>query len=359
MDEDLFSALGLVPIQLADRTVLQPFYHSIDRPLSDYTFANTFIWARAINAHWAILHQCLCVFANGAGDLTLLAPPLPAPSGEGAAPPDVAAALAESVERCRAYNASAGVPQATRVEYVSEPWLARHGAPTGYRVSPMSGDYVYPTRRMIDLDGPDLAAKRQMRNRFARRYAARTEPYTIDHLDACLGLLARWHEQVTAQANQTGESPHAKCDKELIAVEAALRHHEQLGLTGMVLWAGDELAGFTFAEPLGADSFSVLIEKTDRRFTGAAQFIFSEFCRLYWSDRTWCNAGDDWGIENLARVKESYHPAGRECKFTLYPPAPVPTAPPPLVPAGVVETFRSTGEPAPADAPAAVLAPVA
>ena len=42
--------------------------------------------------------------------------------------------------------------------------------------------------------------------------------------------------------------------------------------------------------------------QTDRQFAGSAQYIFSEFCGQYWAGRPWCNVGDDWGIENLARV---------------------------------------------------------
>jgi hypothetical protein len=219
------------------------------------------------------------------------------------------------------------------MEYVSQSWLdgfgkltaggfgpGRPGASRDWRVVPMGGDYIYSTRRMIDLDGPDLASKRQSRNRFARRYAARTEPLGPQHLDGCRALLARWDESRQGR-DQTGDKPNLKGEREVIAVETALRYYRELGLTGMALWAGDDLAGFTLGEPLGNDTFSVIVEKTDRQYVGAAQYIFSEFCRQFWADRPWCNAGDDWGIENLARVKESYRPSSRLMKFTLYPPA--------------------------------------
>jgi len=306
-------------MKLADKAVLEPFFQRLEQPLSDYTFANTFIWARPINVHWALLHGCLCVFANGAGDLTLLMPPM----GDGPGG-DVAAATREAVDRCRIYNTKAGITHATRMEYVCESWLAGNPIPGDWRVADMGGDYIYATQRMIDLDGADLASKRQSRNRFARRYAARTEAYSLARLDACLDLLAHWDRQVRAHACQTGDKPNIKRDKEVAAVESALRNYAALGLTGMVLWAGEQLAGFTFGEPLGQDSFSVIIEKTDRQFVGAAQYIFSEFCRQHWSGRPWCNVGDDWGIENLARVKESYRPASRLMKYILYPP-PVPS----------------------------------
>ncbi|MDD4888549.1 MAG: phosphatidylglycerol lysyltransferase domain-containing protein [Phycisphaerae bacterium] len=312
MDEDPFLALRLKRMELADRAVLQPFFEQHKQALSDYTFANTFIWAKPINVHWAILHGCLCVFANGAGDLVLLMPPM----GRG----DVAAATQEALGRCRIYNAKAAMPQATRIEYVDQAFVDACPPPPGGRVVEMSGDYIYPTQRMIDLDGSDLASKRQSRNRFARLYAARTEDYAPQHYDACMALLARWDAQVQQFANQTGDKANLKRDKERGAVECALRNYRELALTGMVLFADDQLAGFTLGEPLGDDSFSIIIEKTDRAFNGAAQYIFSEFCRNYWADRPWCNAGDDWGIENLARVKASYRPARRLAKYIIFPP---------------------------------------
>ena len=64
---------------------------------------------------------------------------------------------------------------------------------------------------------------------------------------------------------------------------------------------------------------SILIEKTDRRFAGAAQYIFSEFCRQHWPRTRWCNVGDDWDIPSLAWTKESYRPAFRLAKWLVRP----------------------------------------
>jgi len=43
MDEDPFSGLGLRPVELADRAVLNSCFASLNEPLSDYTFAQLYL----------------------------------------------------------------------------------------------------------------------------------------------------------------------------------------------------------------------------------------------------------------------------------------------------------------------------
>jgi hypothetical protein len=335
-DDDPFGSYGLRPVQLGDKSVFDRFLSCCAPRLSDYTFANTFIWREPIHLRWAVLEDCLCVFANGDGGLTLLFPPM----GGG----DAAAALGRCLEICEDYNAAHRFDGWTRVEYVSSEMLQRLGGGAGFDVRPMSGDYVYLTERMIDLAGGDLASKRQARNRFARRYEARTEPYGPRHREACLRLLALWQGQVEQSAGEAGggaadrRSVAVKRNKDVVAAREALVHCEALALKGLVLYAGDAMVGFTLGEMLDEATCSILIEKTDRQYAGSAQYIFSEFCRQFWPHARWCNVGDDWEVPSLAWTKESYRPAMRLEKFLLRPmraPVRVPAAVAPSRAAGL------------------------
>jgi ribosomal-protein-alanine N-acetyltransferase len=91
---------------------------------------------------------------------------------------------------------------------------------------------------------------------------------------------------------------------------------------------GDKLVGFTLGEALSPTQASILIEKTDPDYDGAAQFIFSEFCRQYWAEYPECNAGDDWGIPSLRFTKESYRPTRLLSKYILTRQVPVVTGAP-------------------------------
>jgi ribosomal protein S18 acetylase RimI-like enzyme len=221
------------------------------------------------------------------------------------------------------YNAAAGVPDRSRVEYASQELLARFD-PRGYELAPLAADYVYSTPSMIELAGGDLKSKRQERNRFVRNYPHFVEDYDpARHLNACLALLDSWKKHQDDRHAYEGATSALKRRKEALATELALRHSPELGLRGMVVYAADSPAdaasvrGFTLGEHLGTDQASIVVEKTDLACKGLAQFIFSEFCRRHWSDRPLINAGDDWGLETLAWTKQSYRPIKRLMKWTL------------------------------------------
>ena len=334
---DDLSALGLRPIELADAPTFARYFATLADPLSDYTFAQIYTWRNSLHLAWTEIDNHLCVFANGCGDLTLLVPPIGDTGSD--------AALRAAADLMDGYNAAAGVPDRTRVEYASPELLARLDPAGLSAVAPMGTDYVYDTARMIDLAGGDLASKRQARNRFARTYAHRVEPYDpAKHLDGCLALLHRWHDHQDAAHAAEPTTNGVKRAKESTATELALRAAPHLGLTGLVVYAADDdagdageqseqtLRGFTFGEPLGRDQSSIVIEKTDLATKGLAQFIFSDFCRQCWADRPLCNVGDDWGLDSLAWTKMSYRPVRQLQKYALTPArratsAPLPSRP--------------------------------
>src|SRR5215210_4874182 len=159
MDDEPFPRWGLRSVELTDAPALSRYFASLAEPLSDYTFSQLFTWRNSLRILWRELHGHLCVFANGTGDLTLLMPPMGDTGGD--------RALAEAFGIMDDYNAKAGVPNESRVEYVSDECLARFDR-AKLRVEPLAADYVYDVNRMIDLVGGDLASKRQAKNRFLR-----------------------------------------------------------------------------------------------------------------------------------------------------------------------------------------------
>jgi len=321
MDDDPFSPWGLRPVELADAQPLGRYFAPLANPLSDYTFSQLYTWRNSLRILWKEIAGHLCVFANGTGDLTLLLPPIGDTGSD--------AALAAAYALMDDYNAVHGVPQRSRVEYVSDELLARfRGA--AIDVEPMGADYVYDVSRMIDLAGGDLASKRQAKNRFCRNYTHRVEAYDpAAHRADCARLLEQWKHQQDAHHAETADASTAalKRHKESLATELCLDTAADLGLRGMVVYVRNpkprdtpeewSLRGFTFGEPLGRDQSSITIEKTDLATKGLAQFIFSEFCRRDWADRPFVNVGDDWGLETLAWTKMSYRPAKMLQKYVV------------------------------------------
>ncbi len=252
------------------------------------------------------------------------------PIGEG----DSDGAMNEAFELMDAYNASAGVPGNSRIEYASDELLGRFTAGK-LEVHPMGTDYVYDTRRMIDLAGGDLASKRQAKNRFLRNHAHRVETYDAAlHFDECLTLLRSWTTHQDIHHSTDAAIGTIKRHKESLACELSLRYAADLGLRGMVVYVDEPtgasaIRGFTFGECLGSEQSSIVIEKTDLELKGMAQFIFSDFCERFWSDRPLVNVGDDWGLQTLAWTKMSYRPVKLLQKYSLRRAAAVKVAFPP------------------------------
>ncbi|MBK7405317.1 MAG: GNAT family N-acetyltransferase [Phycisphaerales bacterium] len=313
MDDDKVGLLSsLTPIRLTDKPTFDLAFTSLKQPISDYSFACTFMWAEALKVSWALIHRHVCVFANGAEDLTMLTPPIGLP---GAGTDEFRRAVGDCFEIMDEYNDPRGGCERSRIEYVSDELLERfsEASPFPLSASPLWGDYVYDTKRLVTLEGGDLKSKRHARSKFLREFpSVRSESMGEEHLDRCQALLERWANHGDATHEGEVNDAHLGTDilrnKDLVATSRLLRSFRELGLKGMVVLVGDQVAGFTLGSGLSPMQSFVLAEKTSPEFPGCPQYIFSEFCRTELATYPECNAGDDWGIPTLRFTKQSYRP---------------------------------------------------
>ena len=313
--------LALRPVELSDKPHFDSIFSRLSAPVSDYAFAGTYIWGSSLKVYWASIDRHLCVFANGTGDLTMLLPPVPEP---GATDADLLNCVDNCFEIMDRYNDQHAERARSRIEYVSDEVLERFSAARGLTLSaaPMAGDYIYDMARMIDLAGGNLKSKRHAKGKFMRDFPDhRTEPLDERHIPACRALLDLWVQNGDAAHEGEVNDAHVGTDvlrhRDRLASHRALDTWRELGLTGMVLLVGERVVGFTLGEALSPSQAFILIEKTHPDFPGSAQFIFSEFCRQYWSEYPECNVGDDWGIPSLRFTKQSYRPIRMLSKYTL------------------------------------------
>ncbi len=313
--------VDLTPVRITDAPVFERALRTLRAPISDYTFAGVYLWSASLRMWWTVINDHLCLFANGLGDLTMLMPPMPM---NGRDPERYREVLDRCFEVMDAYNTVYCTTRHSRIEYVSAEMLDLIGAATGDSMwsAAMWGDYVYDTARMIDLAGGDLKSKRGARSRFMREVPNhRVEDLRPEHAPACLDLLDTWVRCGDSTHEGEVNDSHVGTDilrhMEQNACRRALACFQSLGLRGMVLLAGDQIIGFTLGQRLTETMFQVVIEKTDPMYDGAAQFIFSEFCRRCWSEYPECNVGDDWGIPSLRFTKQTYRPKRMLEKFVI------------------------------------------
>lgn len=311
----------LYPFTIDTKAVFDPYARLSGIALSDYTFANNFIWLSRQSGFYQIIEDCFCLFTlSGADGLTMILPPLGDPAHQ-------PRALRACFAIMDAYN---NTPWVGKVDYVCQDFLRRlareddaaftdHGQ--RLRADPARPDYIYRTEDLIQLKGNAYKTKRSEINQFRRTYSdCRLEPLGSQHRNEIHDLLNTWmHNRLSHLTPDTIVNFFQTAEVERRAVDLALDHYDRLGLEGLCLFIGDRLEGFTFGERINASVASVLVEKTNFAIHGAAQYLFRECSKLY-ADCTYINVGDDLGLENLRKVKMSYRPAlfGEKCTLRHY-----------------------------------------
>ena len=287
------------PLTLNDKPIFDRYVHQTCQHLSSYAFAPLYIWKAHFAFYWVQLAGHLCIFAKQNDDYFM--PILPIPY---------------KVSSCGYLNVvheayqfmlkSSRNPHIARIENVPQEMLPFFEK-NGFSATLKETEYLYETEALSTLSGNRYKSKRSAYNTFFERYPSATlSPYCLTDRDACFALYDAWRTERAAQCND--EIYRTMLDDSRSAHRIAIAHADALGLLGRVVRVNGEIKAYTFGYPLNADTFCVLFEVADLDTKGLAQFIYREFCRELMGTYRWINAMDDSGLENLRRVKHSYHP---------------------------------------------------
>ena len=291
----------LQPLTLRDKPLFDLYAGKTFWKLSTYALAPILVWQGLFQYYWTILDNQLCVFACQNGDYFMPIMPLgTSPSRK---------AIRESYLFMLENNRAKSI---ARIENVPEA-LIHLFHDLGFRVFEKETEYLYSTNALVHLKGTRYKSKRGAYNTFIRNQTDMTlAPYQPDDYTDCLELYEFWrreHQKTSFDPLYQGmleDSEHAH--------RAGLLNAMELGLEGIVVRADGKLKGYCFGYPLNNRVYCIIFEITDTRLKGIAQFLFREFCRrkaIY----PFINAMDDSGLENLKRVKSSYHPTERICSY--------------------------------------------
>ena len=304
--------MQLQPLTLNDKPVFDAYVHRTCPRLSSYAFAPLYIWQDHFAFYWVELAGHLCIFAKQNDDYFMPILPMPYETESRTYLNVINKAYQFMVESSRN-------PHIARIENVPQEMLSLFGATCnpklvtqkfnkiGFCATLKETEYLYETEALGRLSGNRYKSKRSAYNAFVARYpSAILSPYCATDRDACFARYDAWR---TARATQCDDDVYcAMLDDSRSAHRIAITHADALGLLGRVVRINGEIRGYTFGYPLNADTFCVLFEVTDLNTKGLAQFIYREFCSELMGKYRWINAMDDSGLENLRRVKHSYHP---------------------------------------------------
>jgi hypothetical protein len=175
----------------------------------------------------------------------------------------------------------------------------------GYECREKFGEYLCSRINLARLKGDKFKSKRSAFNYFIKHYKFEYSPFSLKHKNDCLKLYNRWMESRRIKNQDTIYRAMLTDGRACLTV--LLDNYADLDFIGRWIKIDNQIKAFTLGFRLNQDTFCILYEITDLSVKGLSQFIFRQFSREL-KDYRYINIMDDSGLENLKKVKLSYHP---------------------------------------------------
>ncbi|MDR1614958.1 MAG: phosphatidylglycerol lysyltransferase domain-containing protein [Campylobacteraceae bacterium] len=306
------------------KPLMEEYLKETNVDLSDYTFAANYLWLSSASGFYSVINDTFCLFIMQGSEISMLLPPLGKKD-------KINDAIVECFKIMNENNTS---NYYSRIDYVHEKILEgftdflEEGTVmfellADYIVEKKLVDYVYKSEDLVELKGNNYHSKRNEINKFKKAYSdVRVEVLEPKkHAPQISALYRKWtNDRVKYMPKEEEDRFLEGILFEQNAIKRLLAHYEELELTGICLFIGEALKGFTVGEKINEHIASIIIEKTDFETLGCAQFLFREFSKVL-KDKyavEYINVGDDMGFENLKKVKMSYRPEKLIAKYTIY-----------------------------------------
>ena len=291
--------MQLHSLTLRDKPIFDAYADRTCTRLSNYAFAPIYVWREHFQFYWTLLTDYLCIFAKQGDDYFMPILPMPYKIENR----DYLSVIREVSQFMLASNRN---PHIARIENVPQEMISSF-AKNGFRATLKETEYLYETEALVGLRGDRYKQQRHAYNAFVAQYpSAKLRPYRIEDQVECFALYDTW--RVARSEKYDDLIYNAMLEDSGSAHQIGISQAEALGLIGRVVYINGKTRGYTFGYPLNTDTFCIIFEIADLGIKGLSQFIYREFCKELMDTYKWINAMDDSGLENLKRVKRSYHP---------------------------------------------------
>jgi len=294
----------LSPIRTEDIPLLSSYYLVLDDPLADLNAHMMVAWQPLLGLHYLIESGILYVFASHwEGAWTLWGPPI----GPGLS--------LEHIDRSFTLLAQLSPGREShRALYVWDRYCLWDGLKNraGFFLEPEASEYIYTVRKLAALAGRPYRKKRNEVRGFRQRYAPDTRPFEPRDAPACLDLLARWrrHREKSFDSRYRNK---LEMESEVCAHALTRR----LPLSGVVVRVEGRLVAFSIGADQGNGIFNCMFEKADHSFRGVSSFVFHALAQYLMPRYREVNAGEDWGVDYLARSKMAWRPVRCKPSYSL------------------------------------------
>lgn len=267
-------------IELSHHSFLSERFHGMNLDISDYTFANVYLFRKA--GRYQILKNNCGTFisaSNSQGQNYIM--PLASPEN---CPPDTLCLLLNS------NNFFFPIP---------EKWLSFF-PPDKFLIScdESESDYIYRTSRLSAFTGRQYTRRRNHLNHLLRVHQPLAQDMSAVHFSDAMLVLDIWQSESVALADETD---YAICAE-------ALQKFSSLALWGAIYYIDAQPAGFILGEPLHENMFCLHFAKASRKYRGIYEYMFNDTAKKLQSQYPYLNLEEDMGNKNLQKTKNSYGP---------------------------------------------------
>lgn len=271
--------MRIEPLGLHHKDVLQPLLRAITAPVSEYCFANLYLFHES-HGYEVLSDGDIFIRGRTYDGINYLMPTRPA----------------DQLDQTRLKEHLQG---GELLFPIPEEWLNAFD-PGRYEVSFHEGDadYLYTVEKMSTLAGRKLHKKHNLLKQFVESYRHEAMPLIADRLDDARLVLDAWHAETGARREETDYRP----------CREALDRYEELVLCGGITYADGEPAGFVLGEEVNDETYVLHFAKALTKFKGVYQFMFNNFAKILPPKYKYLNLEQDLDKENLRVFKSSYVP---------------------------------------------------
>ena len=273
------------PLTLALRPELHDSLRVLPDGVSEFTFANLYLFRERHNYRLSLLSHGLHVILGNDDDEPFFMLPFGLPK-------------AEALARLFADH--------QRMKCVTEGQTALL-VQAGYTVveDRDNFDYLYLRDDLAELPGRKFHKKRNLIKTFISNHEYTAMPLLDEHIPAAIEVLDKWREDLGIEGDY-------------LAAREALERSWELQLCGGIYFVEDQPAGYTLGEELAnSTSFVIHFEKAVTRYKGIYQFINQTFASILPDVYQTINREQDLGDDGLRQAKHSYKPCGYVKKYQV------------------------------------------
>lgn len=276
-----------VPVDLALRPVLHPLFQEQQTKVSEFTFANIYLFREKHGYRLSSLPNGQPFFLGTDKGQRFFLMPFGLPEKEQLQDLLVREEMMKCVTREQAFLLA---DQGFCVEEDRDNF-----------------DYLYDRQDLADLNGRHYHKKRNLIKSFTSTYDCTVVPLDREHRRDALQVLEHWRENTQL----IGDAASAR---------EALTQLDALEFCGKVYLVEERPVAYVLGEfMLGGEVFVIHFEKADTRYKGLYQYINQHFAASLPESCLTINREQDLGDAGLRRAKGSYKFTGFVEKFRVFP----------------------------------------